>query len=205
MPEILLNWALDLRQAVLLVVPTQYAAQMLVESFVDLRHWDHCRLQLRTGAHKSDEFHQDYTPLSIVTYGMLWKWLTSEAEDYKWMLRRYKCFLLDEFARVQPSETDDGLLQPQIEECASILTKIVKWSGDRKRLVVTSAALQEKHLKQCFGEAAGFLAVATRRFSLYRFVAAPTELKHLLESCAQLVETSAWERNRLFAWLERDY
>ena len=130
LPEVLLDWAPDLRQAVLLVVPTQYAAQMLVESFVDFRHGNRCRLHLRTGAHKSDEFHQDYTQLSIVTYGMLWKWLTSKAEDYEWLLRRHKGFLLDEFVRVPPSEIDDGLVQPQMEECASILTKLVQWSGD---------------------------------------------------------------------------
>ena len=67
-----------------------------------------------------------------------------------------KCFMLDEFARVPPSEVDDGLLQPQLQECASTLSKFVQRSGDTKRLVVTSAALREEQVKQCFGQAAGF-------------------------------------------------
>jgi len=86
--------------------------------------------------------------------------------------------MLDEFARVPPSEFDDGLLHPQLEECASILSKFVQRSGDTKRLVVTSAALREEQVKQCFGQAAGFLSVAKRRFALHSSMTAPIE-KHI--------------------------
>ena len=173
LPEVLLKWASDHRQAVLVVVPTQYAAQMMVESFVNFRKWKRYQLQLRTGADKDDVFHREYTQLSIVTYGMLWRWLTCEAGGYKWLLRRYKGFLLDEFARIPPSEMDDGVLQPQVEECASILSKLVEWSDNTARLLVTSAALRKEHVQQCFGKAAGFLAITAKRFSLQRIAAAP--------------------------------
>ena len=68
LPEVLLKWASGHRQAVLVVVPTQYAAQMMVESFVNFRKWKRYQLQLRTGADKDDVFHREYTPLSIVTW-----------------------------------------------------------------------------------------------------------------------------------------
>ena len=52
----LLQWTPHLDRAVLVVVPTQHAAQMLIESFVTIRNWERCQLQLRTGADKDDLF-----------------------------------------------------------------------------------------------------------------------------------------------------
>ena len=72
LPQVLLSWAPHLAQAVLLVEPTQHAAQMLVESFVHFAGWDRRKIHLRTGADGIDQF-QNYTQVSIVTFGILWK------------------------------------------------------------------------------------------------------------------------------------
>jgi HrpA-like RNA helicase len=88
-----------------------------------------------------------------------------------------------------------GLLRPQIEECASILSKFVQRSGNTKRLLVTSAALTETSVKQCFGQASGFLAITTRRFALHRCVDAPLDKPKLLNVCAQLVVTALSRRD----------
>jgi hypothetical protein len=68
----LLQWAPHLETAVLVVVPTQYAALMLIESFVEVKKWKRWQLQLRTGANKDDDFSEEKTKISVVTYGMLW-------------------------------------------------------------------------------------------------------------------------------------
>ena len=95
--------------------PTRYAAQNLVRSFEWYRNWDRRCIQLRTGSDQEDGFHPGTTQLSVVTYGMLWKWITGDATDCNWLLRRYKCFMLDEFAKVAPQQGQTELLQAQIE------------------------------------------------------------------------------------------
>jgi len=97
---------------VLLADPTRYAAQKLVESVVDFRDWDRRRIQLRTGSDQRDEFREGYTRLSVVTYGMLWKWLTGETAGCDRLLGRYKGFLLDEFAKVAPQPGDTEIMPP---------------------------------------------------------------------------------------------
>ena len=76
LPGMLLGWARECPQAVLLAEPTRYAAQKLVESFVSYRGWHRDRIHLRTCSDKDDSFREGFTYLSVVTYGMLWKWIT---------------------------------------------------------------------------------------------------------------------------------
>ena len=123
--------------------------------------------------------------MSIVTYGMLWKWLTSDSADTEWLLGRYKCFLLDEFAKLPAQHGSAQEVQPKMEEIASVLAKVVQLAGaDDYRLVVTSGALRQAHVEQIFGESAGFLSITARRFGYQRFVAAPMDISHALQVCA---------------------
>ena len=137
LPGMMLQWKPLLDRAILVVIPTQYAAQMLIESFVTFRKWERCQLQLRTGADKDDCFVEGKTKISVVTYGMLWKWLTSDSADYNRLLKRYKGFLLDEFAIVPPSDKNGGMQVPQQVECAHIISKLVLWNPGTTRLIVT--------------------------------------------------------------------
>ena len=107
-PEAFCAWSPTCIKAVLLAEPTRYAAQKLVDSFVYFRKWDRRRIQLRTGSDQRDEFWEGYTQLSVVTYGMLWRWLTGDTSGCDRLVRRYKGFLLDEFAKVvtQPGDTE---------------------------------------------------------------------------------------------------
>ena len=125
LPAMLLRWSPGCREAVLLVEPTQYAAQNLVESFVSYGGWNRDRIQLRTGVDDWDRFHDGYTQLSIVAYGMLWKWVTSETTGVAWLLDRYTCFFLDEFAKVVAGSDGAEVLPPQVEELAIVLSKLV--------------------------------------------------------------------------------
>ena len=188
LPGMLLDWAPECREAVLLAEPTRYAAQKLVESFVSFRGWDRGRIHLRTGSDKDDSFHDGYTYLSVVTYGMLWKWITGGSTDCTWLLRRYKCFLLDEFAKVSPQHGEAEILQPHIQEIASVLSKLVhEEGGGGKRLVVTSAASRQEYVEECFGNTGGFLPIESRRFGLQRCVAAPMLFPDVLPLCAELI------------------
>ena len=101
LPEIVSSWCPSSRQAVLLVEPTRYAAEKLVDSFVSFRKWPRGQVHLRTGTDQKDEFHPGYTRLSVVTYGIVWKWLTGEGRAQ--LMERYKGFVLDEFAKVIPA------------------------------------------------------------------------------------------------------
>ena len=176
LPGMLLQWTPHLDRAILVVVPTQYAAQMLIESFVTLRIWERYQLQLRTGADKDDYFVEGKTKISVVTYGMLWKWLTSDSADYDRLLKRYKGFLLDEFAIVPPCDKKGGMQVPQQVECAHIISRLALWNPGTTRLIVTSAALQKEHVLRCFGQEAGILATTVRRFTMQRMVAASLEI-----------------------------
>ena len=101
LPEVLFAWTPTCNKAVLLVEPTRYAAEKLVDSFVDFRHWSRSRVHLRTGSDQKDDFYPWYTQLSVVTYGIVWKWLTGEGSAQ--LMERYKGFVLDEFAKVVPT------------------------------------------------------------------------------------------------------
>ena len=56
LPGMMLQWKPFLDRAILVVIPTRCAAQMLIESFVTLRIWERYQSQLRTGADKDDCF-----------------------------------------------------------------------------------------------------------------------------------------------------
>ena len=101
LPELVSSWCPSSQQAVLLVEPTRYAAEKLVDSFVSFRGWPREQIHLRTGTDQTDEFRTGYTRISVVTYGIVWKWLTGEGSAQ--LMERYKGFVLDEFAKVVPT------------------------------------------------------------------------------------------------------
>ena len=100
LPEILLAWRSPSPGAVLVVEPTRYAAEKVADSFINFRRWSSEQVQLRTGTHREDEFIDGTTRISVITYGLLWKWLTGGSCAQ--LMRRYKGFVLDEFAKVMP-------------------------------------------------------------------------------------------------------
>ena len=118
---------------------------------------------------------------------MLWKWLTSETTGFGWLLDRYTCFFLDEFAKAPAVNGQEAVLQPQMEEVAMVLSQLVKaYTRAERRLVVASAALDQSEIQACLGHDTGFLAVEGRRFGVQRFVAAPRMVSDILRACADL-------------------
>ena len=136
---------------------------------------------MKTGDDKEDQFHEGKTKISIVTYGVLWKWLTcSELSSPKGPLQRYKGFLLDEFASGHA----------KMDEIATCLRKCITRGGDflsYERLIATSAALSTDHVEMCFGNVVKVVEVLERPYSLYRFVAAPMDKEKLLVVCCRLL------------------
>ena len=59
------------------MLPTQYAAQQIKASLVSFRRWEWRSIRLVTGVDKEDPHANRHTRLTITTYGMLWRWLTS--------------------------------------------------------------------------------------------------------------------------------
>ena len=208
LPGMLLQWTPHLDRAVPVVVLTQYAAQTLIESFVRIRNWERCQLQLRTGADKDDFFLEGKTKMSVVTYGRLWKCVTSESADCNRLLKRCKGFLLDEFAIVPPSDKNGGMQLPQQVECAHIISKLVLWNPGTTRLIVTSAALQKEHVRKRFGQEAGFLATSARRFRVAENGCGTNGNEKYAEcmcrACCSRIETSGWKCSRLLARVARN-
>ena len=125
------------------------------------------------------------------------------------MLSRYNCFVLDEFATGPPSKNCTQRLPPHVEEIASVLSCLVRDERWRHaRLVVTSAALDQDHVRATMQETnIGFLPVETRRFDLHRFVAAPRNLEQILQVCSERViqvMEKIWKHNRFSSWHPRN-
>ena len=108
------RWSLRDPRPLLLAEPTRYAAQKLVESFCVCRGWHRKHLHLRTGEDDFDQFTHGVTCISVVTYGMLWKWLTEKDGGYEKLAGRYKGFLLDEFAKAAPEPGDTDIMPPPL-------------------------------------------------------------------------------------------
>ena len=129
--------------------------------------------------------------MSIITYGMLWQWISSGSQGIAMLRQRYTSFILDEFAPASSGNAYENILPPDIAEMALILGQLVaQEEGDQKRLVVTSAGLRQEHVEQLFGEQAGFVAVHARRYSLHRYIVAPRAENELLDLCAEMIITA---------------
>ena len=194
MPEILLSvlnmgddWST--RKPILLVVPSQYGAEQVVNGLVHHFRWSRGDIHLRTGRDDTDVFSRGWTRLSVITYGILWRYLTddgnregnSAAGHGSWTrqgpIDRYDGFLLDEFADLQPKQ----------EEAAFILQKLLAqrhWA--EKRLVAISASLRPEHVRCVFGDDSAFLSITARLFTLQRCIVAPRDSQKLLEVAVAL-------------------
>jgi HrpA-like RNA helicase len=178
--------------AILLVEPSTFGAEKVVSDLVDRFGWRSHEIHLRTGQHDTDMFQLGTTRLSVVTYGILWKWLTSHephednsADGSAWtanrLVDRYQGFILDEFAEVTRTQ----------EEIATMLRKLLgqtHWAD--KRLVVTAASLREEEVRNLFGAAHEFLTLTARRFTMQRCIVAPRDSTSLLKVAAHLALAS---------------
>ena len=172
--------------AIVLVERSVLAAEQVVESLVNHFGWNRQSIHLRTGKHEYDRFDSKYTVLSVITYGILWEWLTSKNnhegqaaadEGMNRFFQKYSGIILDEFADLDPKEN----------ESSSIIKKMIQlpeWK--EKRLIVTSAALKKEQVDARFGSDSGFVSVPQRSHTLQRCVVAPMEQKNLLVMAAHL-------------------
>ena len=153
LPEWLYHWEQNSRFAVLLVQPTTLACRRLVDSFVHFRGWHRTMIHLKTGDDFTDEFMPGWTRVTIVTYGILWQWISGDENTRENMFLRYNCFVLDEFATGPPSKHCTRRLPPDVEEIASVLSCLVgRKSWRYARLIVTSAALDPNHVRATLQE-----------------------------------------------------
>ena len=93
---------------VLIVQKSCLAAEKVVDSLVEEFKVNRRDLHLRTGNHDAESF-QNWTQYSVITYGILWEWLTGSQS--RTLVLRYGGIFLDEFSDLDPKE----------EECARIL------------------------------------------------------------------------------------
>ena len=64
--------------AVCLVELNVLAAREVVKSLVSQDGWDSNWIQLRTGQDKEDNWNPAVHYLTVLTYGILWRWLCSD-------------------------------------------------------------------------------------------------------------------------------
>ena len=82
------NWNSWKTRPVLLVQRAVYAAEQVVEGLVGTQGWHRDNIQLRTGKHKLNRFGAR-TQVTVTTYGLLWEWLTADADGHE-SLSRYQ-------------------------------------------------------------------------------------------------------------------
>ena len=97
----------------------------LVEEF----NWERDRIHLRTSIDTKDSFYSGWTELSVINYGILWRWLTTK---HDWT-KLYGGIILDEFAD----------LTPQRELAARLIFDEQKALKQRERfhIVATSSSI----------------------------------------------------------------
>ncbi len=121
---------------------SNFAAEKMVESLVDFFGWPRHQIHLRTGKHDADKFLTGRTAISVITYGLLWRWLTGHAGEYSssvadhdFILSRYVGIFLDEFAD----------LPPKSEETSRMVGKLVHESLLRKGVRLVVAGIRPQH------------------------------------------------------------
>jgi hypothetical protein len=148
----------------------------MVESLVVFFKWPRHLIHLRTGKHDADMFERGSTAISVITYGLLWRWLTghddacdSAVADHGFILRRYAGIFFDEFAD----------LSPKSEEACRMVGKLVQgrllWNGIR--LVVAGYAIQGKYVRDILGDHL-YVVVNGRKHTMERCVVSP-EMEHV--------------------------
>ena len=168
--------------AVLVAQPTVLACQRLVKSLTQFKQWSRYSIQLRTGADTKDSFCNCQTMITVVTYGILFQWISGNEDTREKMLRRYNCFLLDEFATEASSKYCPGRLPPDMEQIATVLSHVVSrpnWT--HSRLVVASAALNQNQVRKTLMTSnVKFLEAEDRRFDVGRKIAAPVSFDNMI-------------------------
>ena len=141
--------------AVVVVEHAIIAAEKVVDDLVNVFGVDRSVIHLRTGQHDRDRFVAGETRLSVITYGILWRWLTGiETDRDRSPIRRYAGIFLDEFADLKPKQ----------EEMAHILGGMLRTKElpIETRLVLASSALRLEEVEQLFGANCGFVLITSR-------------------------------------------
>jgi hypothetical protein len=96
---------------ILVVEQNVFAAAKVVDDLVEVFHWQRRQIQLRTGKHDEDKFVRGETVLSVITYGILWRWITGHEvmekdafAGHDSPIHRYAGIFLDEFVDLSPKK-----------------------------------------------------------------------------------------------------
>jgi hypothetical protein len=102
---------------ILVVQQSNFAAVKIVESLVRYGGWSRWQIHSRTVQHDADSFKKSRTSLTVITYGILWRWLTGHAgendlsgADQGFHFSRYVAVFLDEFADLSPKMVEANRL-----------------------------------------------------------------------------------------------
>ncbi len=170
---------------ILVVQQSNFAAENVVESLVGFFGWTREQIQLRTGQFDSDKFVKGRTAITVATYGIVWRWLTSGPDDLSalelakdFVLYRYAGIFLDEFAD----------LTPKSEEACRMIGRLLQneklWKG--LRVLVAGYAIQATYVRQIFGDHR-FVVVTGRKHTMERCVVSPTtDQENILQIAAEL-------------------
>ena len=165
---------------VLVVQQSIFAAEKLRDDLVEEFGWNYRQIHVRTGKHV-EKFVEGLHQLSIITYGILWQWLTQHDmmgnQAWNSPIRRYSGFFLDEFADLSDKKVEACRLLVQMLR----LGKLV-WDA---RIVAAAYAVDSEYAQAILGEHC-FIEVSGRYHTMERCVVAPKDGKDILEMAGQL-------------------
>ena len=87
--------------SVVVVQLSNFAAEQLVDSYI-FDGWSAEAVHLKTGENDEIPFDRYTHQVSIITYGILWKWILTFDNTVHHPLMRYSAFFLDEFSDLEP-------------------------------------------------------------------------------------------------------
>jgi hypothetical protein len=102
---------------ILVVQQSCFAAERVVQGLVEFFNYPREEIHLRTGTHDKQSFTRGTTTISVIAYGILWRWLTEhgvEGDDsaagHAGPIQRYVGVFLDEFADLSPQKEEASRL-----------------------------------------------------------------------------------------------
>ena len=169
---------------ILLAQRQVFAAAKIANALYERFDWLEKSVHLKTGQHDTN-FQTGAHEITVTTYGLLFKWLTS-GEDLTWVPGRYHGFILDEFVDLTPKE----------EEASRILGNMVQRSDNNYQRchIVMSSSLSMKEVISRFGQDITFTQIDKRQFTLHRCIVAPKEETNLLMVGVHLVRMAVERR-----------
>ena len=151
------------RFPVAVVQLSNFAAKELLESYLH-DGWRRHELHLQTGTYDTPQFNKVEHRISVITYGVLWRWMTDFNGSKNHPLKRYGAFFLDEFSDLQP------VYEMAVRSLGQLIRKEQLWPG--VKIAAAGYGISPEYVDNLLGKHY-FVTIPGRHHTLERCLVAP--------------------------------